>query len=176
MADFLAVIKGGGRQRPPPAEFDGIDPSQIRVFLPTTRARDMRETHVVDPDAAFGYGVRVHKPDMPFQIGFYQWTTHDPPTGNAVARLSLGKNDITPGAYQLVRLGTVTVTEDCWLWFSAQSWQTHLRVGERLYAPGEENRWDAYVSLKFQGPTYGGQEETDEVLVDRIIFVEHDGE
>lgn len=175
MQDFLAVIEGGGRQRPLPAEFAGIDRSRIRVFLPTTRARDMRETHVVDPDAAFGYAVRVHKPDMPFQVGFYQWLSHDPPQGKEVARLGLDRDDITPGAYQLVKLGTVTVTEDCWLWFSAQSWQTHLRVGERLCVPGEDNRWDAYVSLKFQGPTYGGDENADEVLVDRIIFVEHDG-
>ncbi|MGD8241098.1 MAG: DUF4838 domain-containing protein, partial [Armatimonadota bacterium] len=146
--DFVAVIKGGGRQKPLPAEFDGIDPSRVRVFLPTTYARGMDETQVIDPDAAFGYAVRVHKPDIPFQIGFYQWISRDPPTGNAVARVSLGKDDITPGAYQLVTLGTVTVTEDCWLWFSARSWQTHLSVGERLYAPGEENRWEAYVSLR----------------------------
>ncbi len=43
--------------------------------------------------------------------------------------------------------------------------------GQRLYEPGADNQWEAYVSLKFDGPTYGGKAEQDRVLCDRIILV-----
>ena len=45
----------------------------------------------------------------------------------------------------------------CFCWFTV--------VGLRI-------RRDAYVSLKSLGPTYGGTEPQDDVLVDRIIFVQ----
>ena len=62
------------------------------------------------------------------------------------------------------------------------------QLGERLFEPGANNVWTAYVSLKFDGPTYGskpnepllapadrihyrGLAESDLVLVDRIILV-----
>ena len=48
-----------------------------------------------------------------------------------------------------------TVTPNCIVWFSARSWVTQLQLGERLYAPpspDNDNRYDAYVSLKFDDP------------------------
>jgi hypothetical protein len=85
--------------------------------------------------------------------------------------LKIDQEQITPGEYRLYELGEITVTPDCWIWFSAQSWATHLEVGTRLYEPGAENNWSAWVSLKFDGPSYGGEAEEDTVLVGRIVFV-----
>ena len=175
LGDFLAVIQGGGQEEPLPPAFDGIDRSRIKSFVPTNKSRQAGRRRVVDPDAAFGYAATVHKPDMPFQLGFYQWLTRHPPSGNHGPRLSLDRDSITPGVYQLVNLGAVTVTPDSWIWFSAKSWATHLQLGERLYEPGADNRWEAHVSLKFEGPTYGGEAENDQVLVDRIILVRERG-
>ena len=31
--------------------------------------------------------------------------------------------------------------------------------------------WEAYASMKFDGPTYGGTAKKDQVLVDRVILV-----
>ena len=45
------------------------------------------------------------------------------------------------------------------------------QLGERLHEPGTPNLWEAWVSLKFDGPTYGGTAAEDQVLCDRIIVV-----
>ena len=170
MEDFVAVLQGGGQEKPLPPRFDGVDRSRIRTFVPANKSRQAGRRRIVDPDAAFGYAATVHKPDMPFQLGFYQWISRNPSSGNHGPRLSLDRDDITPGTYQLVKLGTIEVTPDSWIWFSAQSWATHIQLGERLHEPGADNLWEAYVSLKFDGPTYGGQTASDVVLVDRIIL------
>jgi len=176
LQDFVAVIQGGGKEKPLPPQFNGIAPSRIRTFLPTNYGRQQGARLVVDTAAALGYAVTVHKPDMPFQFGFYQWQSRQPPRGTHGPRLSLTREEITPGVYRVYKLGTITVTSDCIIWFSAKSWMTHLRLGERLYEPGAANVWQAYVSLKFDGPTYGGTAKQDRVLCDRIILVKEQPE
>jgi len=171
LSDLLAVIEGGGEEKPLPPSFDGLDRSRIQTFVPTNTGRELGPRQVKDPEAAWGYGVTVHAPDLPFQFGFYQWESRHPPKGTHGPRVSLARNDIAPGQYRLYKLGRITLTPDCWIWFSAKSWATQLQVGERLYEPGADNLWDAWVSLKFEGPTYGGTAATDQVLCDRIILV-----
>lgn len=172
MADFVAVIKGGGQQLPLPAVFDEIDPSRIQQLLPANTARRLEvPRQVVDPEAAFGYAVSVHNPDLPFKFGFFQWQTRQPPKGVSGPRKALDLDQITPNVYQLYELGTVEITPDCFIWFSAQSWATHLQAGSRLFEPGSDNLWNAWVSLKFEGPRFGGEGDRDLVLVDRIILV-----
>lgn len=169
LQDFIAVIKGGGKVKPLPERFAEYDQSRIKQYLP--RLYRITPKTVIDEDAAFGYATIVHLPDMPLQIGFYQWLSRHPPKGVAGPRLSLDKEDLTPGKYALYELGEITLTPQCWIWFSAQSWQTHLRVGQRLFEPGADNRWRAWISMKVDGPTFGGTASDDQVLVDRIILV-----
>lgn len=171
LADFIAVLQGSGQEKPLPPEFSGVDRSRIQVFLPTNTGRQNEPRLIVDPEAARGYAVTVHHPDLPFQLGFYQWLSRNPTKGNHGARLKLGREEIVPGKYRLYKLGTITVTPDCWIWFSAQSWGTHLEIGPRVYEPGAPNLWEAYVSLKCDGPKYGGTAKDDRVLCDRIIVV-----
>lgn len=170
--DFVAIIKGGGKRKPLPEEFDGIEESRIKEFVPTNYARGNDKKIIGDPDAAFGYAATVYKPDMPFKIGFYQWFSRNPVKGKELARLVIKKDQITPGEYKIYKLGDVEVTADSWVWFSAKSWATRLEAGTKLFMPGEENKWTVYVSIKLDGPSYGGKAEKDEVLCDRIIFVE----
>ncbi|MDP7248549.1 MAG: hypothetical protein QGF00_03020 [Planctomycetota bacterium] len=170
LEDFVAVIQGGGQEKPLPSQFDGIDKSRIRTFIPTNKARVMKK-RVVDPDAAFGFAATVHLPDLPFQFGFFQWKTRQPPTGNHGPRRSLDLKEITPGSYRLYKLGTITVTPDSLIWFSAKSWLTNLNAGKRLFEPGADNQWESWISLKFDGPSYRGKAEKDLVLCDRIILV-----
>lgn len=169
--DFLAIIRGGGQERPLPSQFDGIDPQRIKQFIPRNYSYSDDRKTVLDPDAARGYAATVAKPDLPFQVGFYQWTSRNPSEGVHGARLKIDLDAITPGVYRFYELGDITVTPDCWIWFSAASWQTHLEVGNRIFEIGENNEWRAWVSLKFDGPTYGGTAETDSVLCDRIVLV-----
>jgi hypothetical protein len=87
--------------------------------------------------------------------------------------LELAAGQITPGQYQLHRLGEFDVTtDDSLIWFG-RSWQTAVDIGSRLHFPGETSRWEAWVSLKFTGPAYGGEGE-DVVVCDRVILVRQD--
>ncbi len=99
------------------------------------------------------------------------WESRQPSKGKEGARIRLERKDIVAGKYRLYRLGTITITPDSWVWFSARSWATHQQLGERLHEPGTPNLWEAWVSLKFDGPTYGGTAAEDQVLCDRIIVV-----
>lgn len=180
LQDLLAVIAGGGQAKALPETLAHLAPDRVRQYLPKNYHYKPGRKTVTDPEAAFGYATTVDLPDLPFQMGFYQWTNRDPapgePTGIHGARVSIPGDQITPGVYRLYELGEITVTPDCWIWFSAQSWVTHLEVGPRLYDPGADNVWHAWVSLKFDGPTYGGAAQEDLVLVDRIILVRQAGE
>lgn len=171
LADFTAVIEGGGEEKPLPSELHGIDRSRIQTFVPTNSGRQTGPRRIKDPAAAWGYATAVHNPDQPFQFGFYQWESRQPPKGKHGPRLKLERKDIAAGKYRVYKLGTITVTPDCWIWFSAQSWGTQQQLGDRLYEPGAANLWDAWVSLKFDGPTYGGTAAEAQVLCDRIIMV-----
>lgn len=165
LSDFVAIIQGGGKEKPLPKFFKNIDKSKIRTFVPSNTAK------IPDKDAAFGYGVDIDKPDYPFQLGFFQWLQKNPPKGNQGARLKLDKKQIVPGVYTLYKLGKIVISPDCIIWFSAKSWKTNIELGDRIYEPGEDNKWNAYVSLKFDGPSYGGKAKKDQVLCDRIILV-----
>jgi len=186
--DFILKIKAGGKQPPLPPQLGDIDPKRVRQLVPTgSRATS---PYVEDPEAAFGYASPVHLPDMPFNFGFYQKdrATRDEsalpklPEGSKATwqralnrkftlQRGLSADEITPGKYRIYELGEIEISPDCMFWFSAQSWATHVELGRRLYEPGAENRWEAYASMKFDGPTYGGTAEKDQVLVDRIILL-----
>lgn len=183
MRDFVTIIKAGGEEKPLPPQFDGIDPQRIQTFVPQYSNRQPGRGMLIDPDAPFGFAVPVQKPDYPLHFGFYQ---ADEKFRGALRKVT--KEEIQPGVYNLYKLGEIDITPKCLIWFSNQSWTTNLELGERLYAPGEDNRWEAWVSLKFEGPTYGTPvnpklasladrqdykpaEEGDLVVVGRIILV-----
>jgi len=145
---------------------------------------------IEDPNAAMGKTVPVRRPDVPFHFGYYSAESASmdaeslpqlPPDSPAnYAKASSGgytlqrkvePEQIVPKEYRIYRLGTVKVTEDSILWFSNKSWQTGVQLGDRLYKAGLPNRWDVFVSLKFEGSTYGGEGEK-KVWCDRVIVVE----
>ncbi|MBT4816734.1 MAG: DUF4838 domain-containing protein [Lentisphaerae bacterium] len=169
---FESMIRGGG-EKPLPEEFAGTDPLRIRTFIPTMHAKNKyAQGYFDDREAAFGYAPSVHRPDMPFQIGFYQddTKTHG-------LRRTIDADEITPGAYRLYKLGTVTLSPKCQIWFSARSWSTKVTLND-LWEPGDANVWEAHASLKFRGPAYGGEPvkglrggEENLVLVDRVFLI-----
>jgi hypothetical protein len=165
--DWEILIKTAGMEKPLPATFDGVDKALVRRFIPTRGGGNPKM--VMDPDAAFGYGAVVDLPNKPFTFGFYQ---NDTKTHGPACKLESGA--IEPGRYRLYKLGEIQVTPDCIVWFSSWSCVTQLQLGERLYgppAPDNDNRYDVHVSLKFDGPTYGGKAKDDMVLCDQILFV-----
>lgn len=183
LRDLVTLIQAGGEEKPLPAQFEGIDRSRIRTFVPQYPNNRPGRAIIKDPDAAFGYAVPVELPDLPFNFGFYQIDTK-----THGARRALKVEEIKPDVYTTYKLGEVEVSPKCILWFSARSWATKVSLGERLYEPGADNHWEAYVSVKFEGPTFGaqvneglvpikerrhykGDEAGDLALVDRIILI-----
>lgn len=171
---FESIIRGGG-EKPLPAEFDDIDPQRIRTSIPQMDANDRyHQGYFDDPEAAFGYAPSAHRAELPFTFGFYQSDTR-----THGQRRTIDPDEITPGVYRLYKLGTVTMSHRSQIWFG-RSWSTKV-VLEDLWEPGDPNLWDAYASIKFQGPMYGGEpveglrsDEVDLVLIDRVILVKHE--
>ncbi len=170
LRDLVFDIQAASRAKPLPKQFRSFDPATVKRYVPRNYARaTIRKGPAVveEDDAAMGFAATVHIPQLPLQAGFYQ---KDRKKDNN--RLRIGLDQITPGKYQLYKLGTIEVTPNCFIWFSSKSWQTHLKLGERLYEPGADNLWDAWVSLKFDGPMYKGTGKTNQVLCDQIILVQ----
>lgn len=189
MRDFVTRIEAGGQEKPLPDLLDGIDRSRIKTFAAEFSSRQARrmgiDSIVTDADAAFGFAAPViHAPGLPFPVKL-----RDLSTGETQTLTLIEQDQITPGVYRTYELGTIEVKPRSRLYFRWGT--TGLDVGRRLYAPGEENRWKVYVSLKFDGPTYGGVTDEDLfpvekravfngaapedlILADRFIFVRHD--
>ena len=169
VADFVTLIEAGG-EKPLPATFADVERDRIRTFLPKHTGRGKVERSVKDPDAAFGLAAVVDQPGTPFRCGFSEWKSRTPPHVVHGPSLELTVDRIMPDRYQLYRLGLIHLTtDDSLIWFG-RSWATNLEIGSRLYFPGEINRWEAWVSLKFTGNSYGGTG-GDRVLCDRVILV-----
>lgn len=169
VAHFVTLIDAGG-EKPLPADFDGIARDRIRTFLPRNNARGENKRSIQDPDAAFGTAAVVDQPQMPFRCGFSEWKSRVPSVITHGPRLQIERDQITPGQYRLYPLGEIDVTtDDSLIWFG-RSWATNLQIGSQLYFPGEVNHWKAWVSLKFTGPSYGGEGEN-LILCDRVILV-----
>ena len=167
LADVETILRAGGQIKPLPSQFKDIPTSRLCRLLPVNTCNDDRAKARLDPDAAYGYATTVDLPDLPFEFGFYPWQN---PNDTAM-RVVLNKEQITPDTYTLHKIGPFTITPKAMIWFSGQSWGTQSGIGERLYDPESNNRWQAYVSLKFSGPPVGGKGKDYEVLCDQIILV-----
>jgi len=170
LRDLVFDIQAASRAKPLPKQFRGFDPATVKRYVPRNYARaTIRKGPAVveEDDAAMGFAATVHIPQLPLHVRFSRKDRK-----KHTARLKIGLDRITPGSYKLYKLGMIEVTSDCMIWFSSKSCQTHLKLGDRLYEPGADNLWEAWVSLKFDGPMYNGKGKTNQVLCDQIILVQ----
>lgn len=147
-----------------PSQLKGIPAERLhREFVHTASS-------VRDPEAALGCATAI-QPELPLTFGIYQ-LLDDHWDGRAGTRYdrSLGLDQIRPGHYQLHKLGEIEVVRGTHLWFT-RSWRPELRFGGDLYKPGQDNRYDLYVSLKCDGPLYRGKASADMVWCDQVILI-----
>jgi len=153
--------------KPLPPEFDQYKGKEVIRLFPTNFAtKPFKENPKKenDPDAAFGFSVGIHKPDLPFCFGFYQFDEK----GKMNAPRITAK-DIVPGKYKFYKLGEVRPTPNSIIWFSNRSWTTNVQCASLVDLEGNPAQiWDAWVSLKFP-ENYQGKD-TDPVRCDQIIF------
>lgn len=157
--------------KPLPERFNDVDPSLVHRYLPVNKGRSVKKI-MLDPDSAYGYAATIDIPELPLNFGFYQNDTKV-----RFPNRKITKDEIVLDHYKVYELGEIKVTPDCRIWFSSKSWATNLELGNRLYAPpapNNDNTYIAYVSLKFDGPTYGGKGTEDVILCDQIIIVKKD--
>lgn len=172
VADFATRIEAGG-EKPLPQRFADLPSDRVRSYLPVNSRRGDGPRSLPDPEAAFGLGIVVDQPQVPFRCGFAEWKSRTPSVVLRGPDLEIAPADIEPGKYQLHRLGAFDVTtDDSLIWFG-RSWATSVAIGSRLHFPGETSRWEAWVSLKFTGASWGGEGE-DLVVCDRVILVLRD--
>lgn len=174
VADFATRIEAGG-EKPLPEPFASLPSDRVRSYLPVNSRRGDGPRSLPDPEAAFGIGIIVDQPRVPFRCGFAEWKSRTPSVVLRGPDLEIAPADVEPGKYRLHRLGEFEVTtDDSLIWFG-RSWATSVAIGSRLYFPGETSRWEAWVSLKFTGASWSGEGE-DQVVCDRVILVRKDGE
>jgi len=174
VADFATRIEAGG-EKALPDRFANMAPDRVRSYLPVNSRRGEGPRGLPDPEAAFGLGIIVDQPRVPFRCGFAEWKSRSPSNIRRGPDLTITPAEVEPGQYQLHRLGDFeVVTDDSLIWFG-RSWATSVAIGSRLYFPGETNRWEAWVSLKFTGKSWGGDGE-ERVVCDRVILVRQDDE
>lgn len=174
VADFATRIEAGG-EKALPDRFAKLPPDRVRSYLPVNSRRGEGPRSLPDPEAAFGLGIIVDQPRVPFRCGFAEWKSRSPSNVLRGPDLEIAPAEVEPGKYRLHRLGEFDVaTDDSLIWFG-RSWATSVAIGSRLYFPGETSHWEAWVSLKFTGESWGGQGE-DQVVCDRVILVRQDNE
>lgn len=165
-----------GKEKPLPEQFKRIPPERIKRLVPRNKANchEMSKVPKIvrDPDAAFGYGASIDRPDLPFHFGYYisDSKTHGP-------QVTLEKKDIdsSNGKYKLYHLGEVQPTiGSCPVWFSSRSWCTNLDLSSIVDLTDVNATWDAWVSLKF--PKNFGGKDNDLVLCDQIVLVKKDAQ
>ncbi len=163
-ADFdknfgLPMLIARGQLKPVPAELAGIDPERIHQLLPFRNLRD-------DADAAAGIASAGGCDEVPLTFG-----TYDAIGKTMLATGSLPASALkADGRYHLHRFGPTRVTPNS-VFFLSRSWFATFPL-ESLYVPGYPDReYELYLSVKVEGPAYGGNEAVNQVSCDRIILI-----
>ena len=121
-----------------------------------------------DSDAACGLAVvRDYDADAPVEIGFYD----DQSKKMGIKRI-LKSEEIKPDGYEIYKLGRTKLTPYSRIWVTT-SWVFTVEMGE-FYVEGYPLiEWDIYISLKFEGPRYGSEDQSkpNRISCDRIILV-----
>ena len=151
-----------------PDSFAKYPAEKIFRMTPTNYAAssyaDPKEKIVVDPDAAFGYGVTIDRADFPFKFGFHSFLT------KMDVRTALDKSRLhEDGKYHLFKLGEIQPTNNSRIWFSGKSWCTSLKLDSFWDLDKPTLKYDCWVSLKFP-KNYSEKGGT--VLCDQIILVQ----
>jgi len=75
---------------------------------------------------------------------------------------------INRNGYNLYYLGTSVLTSDCYLYIGDMIDRKCVEAYNRT-TPNQS--YDIYVSMKFEGPTFGTNASEDGVLYDRIVLI-----
>ena len=159
--------------KPLPAEFAKVPWTNVIQIFPSSSDANGKNVFRVDmPDAAIGKALyedaAEERLSVPYSVGIYNADEKRTLLGGSAA---LSRKDIVPGTFRLYRLGRTTLSSSrCSLWVG-YSWRLTVPCSVAFVA-GERPEYDVYVSLKFDGPKFGGDaSRKSAVYFDRLVFV-----
>lgn len=163
----LAHVMAGVEPKPLPKEFDGIPKDRIRQVLPERPRAHTRRIKMEDAATDYALYETGVTNKFPFRVKFRQ-----PRPIRDLATLAIEQKDVEPGVFKFYKIGRAPMpTEDCRLILGHTEW--FWIPCEKMYIPGNDDLWDVWVSLKFDGPQYDPSSTASEsrVLFDRAVFV-----
>lgn len=134
-------------------------------------------TNVTDNDSIIGHAARInlsdiadsafrdlHKPLV--DIGLYN------PADGTRSLKYLDVSDIVPNQYKLYKIDSAQIKQNDYLYIF-RSWSVQVRNLDTYLQGKPEQPYDIYLSMKFAGPSYGGNAaDADCVYIERVILVE----
>ncbi len=151
---------------PLPQEFKDIPVTQLLQIKPDFPVALPEKLMVKDSDAAWGKANFEKNDQKPYRIGFYDY--HAKKSG---ITKSINESEIAPDTYKFYKLGKIKLTPSCRIW--GGRWEILVNL-THLYSISEpDTEYDAYISLKFEGPAYSAasKDKPNQVLCDRVLLI-----
>lgn len=151
-----------------PDFFDQFPSDRIRRAFPT-RVFPTKKIYP-DPNAALGIAIGGAWDRNPITYG-----TYDKTTAKWGLTKTLPGNLIEADQYKFYKLGTTQLSTNCLIWVT-EGWLAMIPL-EQFYVEGYPFiKWDIYVSLKFEGPTYGSKnpETPNRISCDQVVLVRNE--
>ena len=123
-------------------------------------------------DAAWGMATYADANTKPYTIGFYDVINKT----NIVKKITEAEITKYPDVYNFYNLGEIPLYPSCLIYGVGKDnkgWPINIQLGH-LFSVDEPNaKYDAWVSLKFEGPAYSENTKTkpNRVLCDRVVLV-----
>ena len=163
----LGFVMAAVEPKPLPQEFDGIPETRIRQVIAEREYAHMRRVKM--DDAATGYALceRDAGHRLPFQMAFRDFRNK-----RNYIDTTIKASDIEPGRFKFYKIGrTPLPNEQCRIVIGRSGW--NVVMTDKLYIPGNDDLWDVWVSLKFEGPLFDKSSKLKDsnVYFDRAVFV-----
>lgn len=153
-----------------PARFAGLPSGDIWDFTADKMQLHNPNLHIVrDPDAESGMAIRLattkQRKETPFYAGMYLYSAKKIA---AKRTISPSESNGSPGRYQWYKLFTIKIPKRYSYLYLLSSWEIQMPLSEISKADAN-SEYDVYLSLKYQGPLYGGAGDN-AVFVERVIL------
>jgi hypothetical protein len=153
--------------KPLPAMFDKYPADALHQVNPNFPNELHQRLLVKDPDAAWGIANFENEKSalIPFGTGFYDKI--DKKMGISI---KIPQSAIIPDVYKFYKIGTTALTSNCIIW--GGRWYILVGLGHLYSVDNPSAKYEVYVSLKFEGPGYGGKGKVTRVLCDRVVLID----
>jgi len=127
---------------------------------------------IQDEQAAAGIAATLSaEGELPFTYGYY-----DDIGETFVHNKEIKRDEIRSSGYAFYPIGRIAPVPRNYVWIT-KSWVMQIQLSFLAMVSVTGQEWDAYVSMRFEGPTFpfGEKGSTDKVFVDRLILVPVNG-